>query len=355
MAVGDVRAVLQYVPLFRGRAFLLLFDSDLPESAVAEALLDVKALQEVGVHLVIGVLGDNPGEIADRATEIEIKFTPLPAEGDPGEVVESCRRILQRGQAALLDWRGQSPLGEEVVGLGRELQAAKLIVLLNGPGVTRDGSPLHAVSTSQVPEVISTVTHGELLRAAAEACAQGIPRVHVLDGRRQGVLADELFSNEGVGTMVHADSYREVRELREEDIPELLAMIGRSVRRAHLVPRDYDEIARRGEDFLVLCVDDNVVGCVAVHPFERIGEIACLYVKQSHEHLGYGRELVSAAEEKARAAGLPEVFALTNRAAPFFESLEYQRAGVEVVPAERRHKLEASSRESAVLRKSLGE
>ena len=102
---------------------------------------------------------------------------------------------------------------------------------------------------------------------AARICRMGVPRVHLLDGHLQGALTSEIFSNEGVGTMVHTDSYREVRALREEDIPELLAMMGRSVRAAHLVPRTYEEVARRLGDFLLLTVDDNVVGSVAVHSY----------------------------------------------------------------------------------------
>jgi amino-acid N-acetyltransferase len=142
--------------------------------------------------------------------------------------------------------------------------------------------------------------------------------------------------------------------LREEDIPELLAMIGRSVRRAHLVPRDYDEIVERRPDFLVLSVDDNVVGCVAVHSYAgNVGEVACLYVKQSHEGIGYGHTLVAAAEEKARALGLERVFALTNRASQFFVSLGYRECPLERVPEARRKKLVESSRQSAVLEKDL--
>jgi amino-acid N-acetyltransferase len=190
-----------------------------------------------------------------------------------------------------------------------------------------------------------------MLEAAAAVCAAGVPRVHILDGRQQGVLADELFSNEGVGTMVHADSYKEVRSLREEDIPELLAMIGRSVRRAFLVPRDYDEIVKRSADFLVLCVDDNVVGCVALHSYGEVGEVACLYVKQSHEGRGYGRTLVAAAEERARRDGLGVVFALTNRASHFFSNLGYRASSLARVPVVRRKKLEESCRTSVVLEK----
>ena len=354
MAVGDVRGTLQYVPMFRGRTFVVVLDEGLPEFAVAEALLDLKALQEVGVNLVIAVAGEEKGEsaVADRAMDIEIKFARV-------ETLDEVASVLERGQAALMSCRA-GVLGEEMSSLGTGVEAAKLIGLVNGPGVLREGRPLHAVSCSALADLGESSEQGgaiegvALLEEAAAACRAGVPRVHILDGRRQGVLADELFSNEGVGTMVHADSYRQVRPLREDDVPELLAMIGRSVRASHLVPRDYDEILEKAEDFLVLCVDDNVVGCVALHRYrEHPAEVACLYVKQSHEGLGYGRALVESAEERARDLGISSMFVFTSRAVPFFENLGYNSASMEIVPDERARKFEDSNRGSKVLAKDL--
>jgi len=357
MAGYDVRGVLQYVPLFRGRLFMVMFDGEaLPEPAVAEMLLDLKALQDIGVRLVAGLVGGGVEEFADRASEVELKFAPAGGGARGGEGgAAACRPVLDRGQAVLVDCRGVDPLGPEVGEAGRRLEAAKLIVLVNGPGVIRGGRPLHAVPSSSVAAIGGEVEGVEMLRAAAGVCEGGIARVHILDGRRQGVLAEELFSNEGVGTMVHADSYREIRSLREEDIPELLAMIGRSMRRAHLVPRDYEEIVEKGEDFLVMALDDNVVGCVALHAYGEVGEVACLYVKQSHGGLGYGRALVEAAELRARERGLEGGFALTNRAAGFFrDRLGYVLAGPERIPEARRRKLADSCRHSEVLVKRFG-
>jgi amino-acid N-acetyltransferase len=151
--------------------------------------------------------------------------------------------------------------------------------------------------------------------------------------------------------MVHADSYRLIRKLREEDIPELLGMIGRSVRRTKLVERTYEDIQSRIEDFHVMAIDDNVVACVALHeyPEEHCAEVACLYVKQAHEGRGYGIELVRHAEAVARERGIPRVFALSNRAAIFFTGkLGYDPATVDDLPQARRAQFEASGRDSLV-------
>jgi amino-acid N-acetyltransferase len=352
-ALGDVRAVLQYVPQFRGRLFVVLIEAGLlPEPAVAEGLLDLVALQDIGVKLVLGVLGGDLADLHDWTVECEMKVARSGARpGEPG-VVEEVRAILGRGQAALVDASGGGPLDPAVVEFSVALGAAKLLALLDR-GILVDGAPVPAVRAADAQALAAggRVERADLLLAAAAACGRGIPRVHVLNGRRQGVLVDELFSSEGVGTMVHADAYREIRPLIEEDIPELLGMIGRVVRRSRLVPRSYEDIAARRGDYRVMSIDEHVVGCVALHeyPGSARAEVACLYVKQSHERLGYGRELVRHAEEWARAKGFPGVFALSNRAAGMFEHrLGYREAGLVELPESRRRQLAASGRDSRV-------
>jgi amino-acid N-acetyltransferase len=264
--------------------------------------------------------------------------------------------ILGRGQSAIIDASGIGPLDDVVVDFAKLVGVSKVIALLE-ESILVNGQPAHAIRAADVPAVLEKehVEGCDLLLAAAEACRRGIPRVHVLNGRQQGVLVDELFSNEGVGTMIHADSYRMIRELSEEDIPELLGMIGRVVRRTKLVARNYEDIVSRLSDYRVMSIDDNVVGCVALHeyPGEYCAEVACLYVKQAHEGRGYGAELVAYAEEIARVKGIPRAFALTNRAADFFCRAGYTQADVSALPEKRRAQFEASGRDSLVFEKTL--
>ena len=105
-----------------------------------------------------------------------------------------------------------------------------------------------------------------------------------------------------------------------------------------------------------MTIDGNVVGSVALHeyPADACAEIACLHVKQAHEGRGYGVDLVRHAEEMARARGVSRVFALTNRAAEFFQhKLGYRPATVDDLPPERRRQYEASGRDSLVYSRVL--
>lgn len=356
---SDVREVLQYIPQFRGKVFLVLVEAGLlPEPAVAETLLDLAVLEDLGVKLVLGVLGGDLKDLYDWTLECEIMAARVTRPiADPGAVRE-VMEILARGQSAVIDASLVGPLDEAVVDFAKGIGVAKIITLLE-EAILIDGHPAHAIRAAEAESLVARTDQAGavLLRAAANACVSGVPRVHVLNGRRQGVLVDELFSNEGVGTMVHADSYRLIRPLREEDIPELLGMIGRSVRRTKLVERTYEDIQSRINDFHVLAIDDNVVGCVALHEYqaEACAEVACLYVKQAHERRGYGIELVRYAESVAKSRGIPRVFALSNRASDFFiNRLGYSEATLEVLPAARRKQYEESGRDSRILSRHLG-
>ena len=354
---SDLRAVLQYIPQFRGKVFCVLIEAGLlPEPAVAETLLDLAVLEDLGVKLVLGVLGGDLKDLYDWTLECEIMAARVTRPISDELAAQEVKDILGRGQSAIIDASGIGPLDDAVVDFAKLVGVSKVIALLE-ESILVNGQPAHAIRAADVPTVLEKehVEGRDLLLAASEACRRGIPRVHVLNGRQQGVLVDELFSNEGVGTMIHADSYRMIRELREDDIPELLGMIGRVVRRTKLIARTYEDIEAKIFDYRVMTIDDNVVGCVALHEYagENCAEVACLYVKQAHEGRGYGAELVTHAEDVAREKGIPRVFALTNRAAYFFEHAGYAQTDVSALPAERRAQFEASGRDSLVFEKTF--
>lgn len=344
----DVRGLLQYVPQFSGKVFVIVID--VPQAALAETMLDLVSLQSVGVKLVIGSTKHRLDDLMDRAAEVELKFCQSTFQfSAQSEQVEEVSSALNRGQAVVVDLAECEPLSDIQSQWATVLSASKLIVLHSSNALPRQG----AIRAADVNTMSSEST---ILKRAALACQRGIPRVHLLDGNHPAVLLDELFSNEGVGTMVYADSYRVIRPIREDDIVELLGMIGRSVRNAHLVPRGYADIEKHLSDYLVMDIDSNVVGCVALLRYEDedTAEVACLYVKQAHEGLGYGAELVKAAHQQARELGLKSVFSLTNRAAHFFqERMGYHELASDQIPLLRLQQLIASDRDSRVFGKPL--
>lgn len=345
MSQVDVRGLLQYVPQFRGKVFVIIID--VPPSALAETMLDLVSLQSVGVQLVIGSTVHEMDDLLDRAAEVELKYCQTAFL--QSDNLDEMRSALGRGQAVVVDFFTEDKFSKPQSSLAVSLSASKLIFLACGEECSARGA-------IRAADVEALGCESDILSLAASACHQGVPRVHILNGSCPAVLLDELFSNEGVGTMVYADSYREIRPIREDDIVELLGMIGRSVRNSHLVPRGYADIEQNLSDYSVMDIDGNVVGCVALlhYPEADSAEVACLYVKQAHEGLGYGAELVKYAEQQARQQRLAAVFSLTNRAAHFFqERMGYREWQVDEIPSSRQQQLLSSGRDSRVFGKVL--
>lgn len=353
----NVRSVLEYVPYFRGRLFVLHVCRPLLEAEeLVDALLDADALHEIGVRLVLVAEGDDAHMLTRRAGECEMHAAEAEFPLTAGE--RSIRRvseIVERRQVAIVASGSIGRFDEGSVSLAVSLGASKYICLQTDEVPCRQGQPIFAILESEV-DACTDCSHPQELQAAAAVCRRGIPRVHLLDGMHRGVLLDEIFSEEGVGTMVHTDSYREIRPLKEDDIPELLSMIARCMADERLLHRDYESIRDHLSSYYVYTLDDTIVGCVALYPFaeEQCAELGCLFIKESYEGHGYGRAMCRFVEEEARRRGYRWIFALSQSAVAYFrDRLHYAPLSRDVLPQARRRALEESGRASAVFGREL--
>lgn len=190
----------------------------------------------------------------------------------------------------------------------------------------------------------------ELLRLAYLAACAGVDRVHLVDGDQEGGVLAEVFSDLGVGTMVHANVYQSIRPMRPEDVSKVHQLMLPLAEQGVLVPRSPEEIAARQTDYVVHETDGRVHGCGALHEFPNgEAEIAALAVDMRYEELGIGRRIVLYLMNRARERGLAAVFALTTRTSDWFESIGFVRIGVEDLPAEKRRRYDVD-RNSIILR-----
>lgn len=246
------------------------------------------------------------------------------------------------------------------VEVARALGAVKLVYITTAEGLLVAGTLARQIAVDDLaaaldrsavaPEQVSKARH------AVAACRSGVPRVHVIDGRVDEGLLAEVFSNEGIGTLVYANEYRQIRRARRRDIRSIQQMIQPSVESEELLPRTQAAIERQLDDYYIYEVDRNPVACVALHlfPEEKKGELACLSVRASHENQGIGLKMVKFVEERAREAGVETVLALSTQAFNFFRSKGGFVDGVpDDLPAERREKYEQSGRRSRILVKAL--
>ncbi|MDY6828707.1 MAG: acetylglutamate kinase [Pseudomonadota bacterium] len=87
------------------------------------------------------------------------------------------------------------------------LQAEKLMLLTNVPGLTdRDGKVLTGLDTARVDALIADGTiHGGMLpkiRCALDAVKGGVRTAHIIDGRVPHAVLLEIFTDQGVGTLI---------------------------------------------------------------------------------------------------------------------------------------------------------
>lgn len=189
----------------------------------------------------------------------------------------------------------------------------------------------------------------QTIRCAIEACERGTDRVHILDGRIEGVILKEIFSSLGSGTMIHTNIYESIRPMKSDDIPPILSLMKPLIDKGLLVNRTSEDLLAQKNYYAVYSMDNMIHGCAALIPFgEEYGEIAGIAVDPAFNHLGIGKKIVSYLLDRGREEGLDHIFVLTTEAADWFLSHGFRTVTKDELPAERR-KSYNSKRNSRIL------
>ena len=300
--------------------------------------------------------------------------------------VVAIERRLDQGEIVLLSPIGYSPTGE-VFNLTLEdvatqtaiaLHADKLIFLMDTEGVPGKGKTIHNVLTvdeardllaknKKLPEDVAYYLPGAI--AACEAGALPIPpdrrgvasvpvvgttRAHLISRHRDGALLSELFTREGVGTLITPSPLETVRAASIDDVGGILSLIEPLEREGVLVRRSRELLEMEVERFLVLESDRVIAGCVALYPFpeDRAAELACLAVAEAYRGRGFGERLLAAAEAQGKKSGFKRLFVLTTRTEHWFEERGFVDSSLDQLP-KKKQTLYNYKRRSKVLQKPL--
>jgi len=281
---------------------------------------------------------------------------------------EAISQRLDDGDIVLISPIGYSPTGEifnltveEVATqVAVRLNATKLIFLMDADGVrngrrqlitdlsTKDGEALLERSDRLSPDVRL------YLPAAIRACDNGVKRAHLISRRLDGALLLELFTRDGVGTMVASTSLAHIRSATIDDVGGILAIIEPLEEQGVLVRRSRERLEAEIEKFAVAEYDGHIIGCAALYAFpeERVGELAALAVHPDFRREGYGEALMQEIEGRARKLKLAALFVLTTRTAHWFVERAYRPAAIGELP-QQKQALYNYQRKSLVYRKAL--
>lgn len=425
MKLTDLRGILQYIPQFRERTFVISVDGAIvTDENFGNILMDIAVLRSLNIRVVI-VHGAS-AQIRGLASEQGVEPSNLDGSGITDETtlklaltaanrlthemleglsandlraactnaviahplgilhgvdhqftgkveridVEMCQKLLDNGIIPVLPPLGFDGDGKTyrvnsdsiAVAVAEALKAAKLMFITTHDGIlVKDHvirqmlvTDLESVLALQMADVHPTMVSKAI--HAVEACKAGVPRVHVINGNVEEGLLAEVFTNEGVGTLIYANEFQQIRRALKKDVRSILNLIKSSVATEELVKRTRASIEKQLVDYYIFEIDKNPVACVALHSYPELhkGELACLYVSPAHENQGIGRKLIQFTENKARELGFEELITLSTQTFTYFQSKGgFTEGSPDDLPPPRREKYDQSGRNAKVLVKKL--
>ena len=180
-----------------------------------------------------------------------------------------------------------------------------------------------------------------LLRLAKDACKKGVARVHILNGKVDGILPCEIFSGIGSGTMVYNNGYGDLRAMQSQDIPSVLSLMNPFVQKGILLERTAKQLKADLNNYIVYNVDEGIHACAALKVYQESGassqaEICAVAVDPAYGNMGVGPKIVNYLLDKARAQKIKSVFVMTTQTADFFEKLGFAPDSIDSIPQERK-------------------
>ncbi|MHB1359476.1 MAG: amino-acid N-acetyltransferase [Rhodocyclaceae bacterium] len=333
-----------------------LLSQGLPNTPLAGAFLRVTGGNFISAKPV-GVLDGVDMQFAGAVRKVE---------------ADEIRADLSQENVVLITPIAASPSGdifnlawEEVAeAVSVAIKADKLIFLCDAAGlVDKKGQHLDALTVEEAEQLLARKVQqapevARVLPGAMRACRNGVGRVHFLDRGLDGAMLMELFTRDGVGTVMTRAPLARLREATPDDVGAVLALIAPLEADGTLVKRSRERLEMEISRFTLLDHDGVVVGCAALYPLPRVAgepaaaELACLVVMPEYQRAGFGDQLRRHLEASARKLKIKRLCVLTTRAAHWFTERGFVEAGLDALPKARRE-LYNFQRRSKVFVKSL--
>ena len=283
------------------------------------------------------------------------------------------RRAIDFGAVVLLSPFGFSPTGEAfnltmedvATSTAVALQADKLLFMTEVRGIHEDlADPESPIDTElaladaekilgSLPAPQSPSDTAFYLRHCVRACRGGVERSHILPFAVDGALLMEVFTHDGIGTMVVDEKLESLREATADDLGGVLQLIEPFERDGTLVKRDRTEIERDIGNYTVIEHDGVIFGCAALYPYPeaKTGEMAALTVSGQVQGQGDGERILKRVEQRARALGLESIFVLTTRTMHWFIKRGFVQVDADWLPEARKRKYNWDRRSQVFVKK----
>ena len=258
---------------------------------------------------------------------------------------------LANGNIVLLPSLGYSPSGEcfyldqydIAATVAASLPAGKLIFLMNEKTLLDSRKKRIKFLTLKNAQALLARRKSlsqslrQYIEFAINACLNRVQRVHLLSIDIAGAILQELFSHEGIGTLITAEHYDDIRPASIEDVGGIISLIQPLQAQRVLTARTREQIELDIHHYDVIERDGFIIACGALYPLAQahLAEIACLAVHADYQKQGHGQRLLKHLEQKAQAQNLPTLFVLTTCALHWFREHGYHKSTIEELPVSR--------------------
>ncbi|MCZ6803121.1 MAG: amino-acid N-acetyltransferase [Proteobacteria bacterium] len=260
---------------------------------------------------------------------------------------------LEAGEIVLIPPLGYSVTGEvfnlnsiEVAAqVAIDLSADKLIMLNNTPILKNEKgeiirqltceqalAKLDPANANNIDEAPSTA-----LAQGIKACAAGVKRIHYIDQNIDGGILQELFSRDGVGTLLSGKPFDSIHQATVHDIGGILELIGPLEQQGVLVKRSREKIEVDIDDYIVLVRDGTVIACAALHayPEDNVIELACIAVHPDYQNQSKGDMLYKFIESVAIENGVKMLMVLTTQTEHWFVERGFTETDISSLPVQK--------------------
>lgn len=283
------------------------------------------------------------------------------------------QRAIDTGAIVLLSPFGFSPTGEAfnltmedvATSTAVALQADKLIFMTEVPGIRENpNDPDSPIDTelaladaqrllAQLPSPSQPTDTAFYLQHCVKACLGGVERSHILPFSVDGAVLLEVYTHDGIGTMVVDEKLESLREATVDDIGGILQLIEPFEKDGTLVKRSRTEIERDIGHYTVIEHDGVIFGCAALYPYPeaRTGEMAALTISPQVQGQGDGERILKRIEQRARAMGLETLFVLTTRTMHWFIKRGFSEVDPDWLPEARKRKYNWDRRSKVLVKR----
>jgi amino-acid N-acetyltransferase len=277
--------------------------------------------------------------------------------------VAGITHALDGSAICLISTLGHSPAGEvfnlsalDVMGaVSRSLGADKLIVMSDFEGINSvDGTMQRQMTVDAARQILeaSDQDQKEALMLACDACDSGVPRSHLISYALDGGLLKELYTHDGIGTLISPDEYEQIKTAQGHDLSGILELIRPLQQAGVLAKRSNEEVERTLDKFTVITKDSRVIACAALldNASDKIAEIASVATHPDYRDSGHGERLVAALIDAARHSELERVYVRTTQTAHWFQELGFTMSLLDELPEAEKQKANVDRNSNILVR-----